>query len=82
MSKKSFVGWYYRASFGSFGGIFFHANPCHGPGENDSDSDNEWGPFKTFGEAKADALGYFRSDLDTARFVMQDIRAYRKRDAQ
>jgi len=37
-----------------------------------------WGPFETFGQAKKDAIAYFRTDVDTARMAIKEIRASKK----
>ncbi len=40
-----------------------------------------YGPFKTFADAKRDALGYFRCDIRLAKERMEGIRAKRKNES-
>lgn len=66
-------GWYYTATTAHFGGIFWSDEH-----PSNDDSMQCWGPFKTFGEAKRDAIGYFQTDIDGARLAIQEIRSIRK----
>jgi hypothetical protein len=63
--------WWYLASYGFFGGFLYGGLP---------DGDNIFGPFDSFGEAKKDALEYFKTDIDTARTAILEIRKCRKTD--
>lgn len=68
-----YKGWYYYASVGSFGGFFWAEElPSHDEGLE------TWGPFETFGQAKRDAIAYFRTDVDAARLAIQEIRSCKK----
>ncbi len=72
MKNKS--GWVYSAEAGGFSGIWYsdgNENPFSiYPYSN--------GPFKTFSEAKKDALEYFRTDILYARLAIQDIKKTKK----
>ncbi len=70
MSQK---GWYYRAMVADFGGIFYS------DGSPDEDS-NYFGPFDTFGEAKRDAIRFFKADIDHARGQIEEIRSLKRKD--
>lgn len=37
-----------------------------------------WGPFKTWSEAKKDAIAYFQSDINDARLAIRSIKKMRK----
>lgn len=43
---------------------------------------NWFGPFKTFAEAKKDAVIYHQTDLDTARNALAQVRSIRKADCE
>ena len=66
-------GWYHMSGSASFGGIVYHEES-----PTTATDGNWWGPFSTYGEAKADAIDFQRSDIDSARAVIAQIRAHRK----
>lgn len=43
---------------------------------------NIWGPFKTFSEAKKDAIEYFKTDILNARDCIGQIKAVKQKDAK
>lgn len=60
-------GWYHSASLDGFMGImYFNELPEY-------DSHFSFGPFKTFGEAKRDAIDYYRTDITTAREHIRQV---------
>lgn len=78
--KNSNAGWYHYSSMDGFDGIKYL--PL---GEVDSANYGDYrhqkdgyGPFKTWGEAKADALDFYRTDRNIAMARMRDVRGYRK----
>jgi len=80
------TGWFYAAECGSFGGFWYHDDPTRPaeerwPGDPDGRERvemNSYGPFKTFGEAKRDAVSYFRCYVDEAFGCISDVRNTRK----
>lgn len=73
---KTTKGWYYDASFGYFGGIYYW-DDAKKPPDVGVDS-NSWGPFPTFTAAKHDAISYFKTDIIESRRAINEIRATRK----
>ncbi len=76
--KRSEVGWYHVSSTDGFGGIFY----C----EKSNDCPNSmWstphGPFKTFGEAKADAVEYYKTDIREAKRHIMHVQSFKKGQA-
>lgn len=63
--------WWYEAYDGDFS-QFLHieAMPL--------DSGNYYGPFRTFSEAKADAIEFFQTTIRNARAQIADIRAIKR----
>jgi len=77
---KAVGGWYHFASGDGFSGIEFLPN---GLGDSIDWGDyqyrqNGFGPFATFGDAKRDALNYYKCDLNMAREHIADVREYKK----
>lgn len=66
--KTNKAGWYYIASYGFFGGFFWSDET---PSQAEQQS---WGPFRTFSEARKDAIAYFQADVTAARLAIHDIR--------
>lgn len=73
MSKK--VGWYHETNFEGTTSIesFEEApSPTH--------DSVWWGPFKSFGSAKKDALEYHRATKATVEMAIKEVKAIRKKN--
>lgn len=74
--RKSKKLWYWYGTTAYFGGIKeveIHIDNYH-------DEGNESCPFKTFIEAKNDAIDYFRVDIREARRCINEIKETKKGD--
>jgi hypothetical protein len=86
MSKpkaKAGKGWYHYSDMDGFHGIEFLPE---GPGFTSSFGPHSrrqsaYGPFKTFGEARLDALEFFRTDASFARARIREVKAAKKADS-
>lgn len=81
--KKGKAGWFHYSDMDGFGGIEFLPN---GLGEALNYGDykhrkSAYGPFKTFGEAKRDAIDFYRADVEIAKSRMGEVRRCKKRDS-
>lgn len=72
---RSARGWYHDCEVGHFGEIWFHDDAKRIPG---SANVSAFGPFKTFSEAKVDAIAYHRADVWAAQGAIREIRFFRK----
>jgi hypothetical protein len=73
MNKK---GWYHFSDMDGFKGIEFLPDGLAGTVDYGDFEyrKSAYGPFKTFGEAKKDAIAFFQTDVETARQRMADVR--------
>jgi hypothetical protein len=69
MKKQKY--YFYYAGTGSFSGFMVSESPIP---EWTEYVGNPSGPFKTLGEAKKDALSYFRADVMYARNCIAEIK--------
>jgi hypothetical protein len=70
---KDQAGWYHDSEFDTTHEIkFFADSPDVKP------ANNWYGPFKTFGDCKRDAIEYHQTDIHKARAAIADIRAMRR----
>lgn len=77
LGKKKILkgGWYHFSEHGHTSDIKFY--DCS-PSEVPFIDLNVYGPFRTFGEAKKDAIQYHQTDVTTARLAIQNIKQMRK----
>lgn len=68
-------GWYHSCEVGIAGDIWFHESETRNPA---SPNQSAYGPYKTFSEAKKDAMDFHQADIRHARLAVQEIKAMRK----
>ena len=74
------AGWYHYSDMDGFHGVeFLPFGLLHVITYGDfSYRQSAYGPFKTFGEAKMDALEFFRADVDQARERIRNVKSFKK----
>lgn len=83
MKKNSDAGWYHYSDMDGFNGIEYLPT-----GITDQVNYGDYkhrqsahGPFKTFGEAKKDAIDFWQTDINIARMRIWEIREWKKVDS-